>query len=332
MNTRAGGKNTYYGTIKESEFVKQNEAGDGVIDIDPMDWVDLDWYAAEGYRQASEPNFEFRKGAVLVTAQYTPRIGLNVWSKPRGEQEVNELWDLGEKRIPDYIKRIDSRRELLGPEFDKEWKIRQKILHSEDGAAIGSADEVAKKDGSETRMRKPKFVDNTRAVTYGMFSKDNKPSVKAPCGSAGTQPDFRPTCAEMCKKANIGFTTYKGSLGKRPKESDKPGKGKGASEGKKGDAGVPGEGDGKSSSESDYSETSSFEAAAAKAADDAENKMDTDDAPGGGKSSSAGKKDDTVAPGGKKKGDSSSDSEYSESSSLDAAMLEAADKMDTTEG
>jgi hypothetical protein len=248
MRKYVDGAKTYRGTIEEWEFKKANKNGletiEGYVpcDINPMEWEDLDLYASNGYKQIGS---EFTDDVVLVTAQYTPGIGLSVWSKPRDEAAVKALWALGEIKYPKYMKWIGERTKADGtpPQTDKE---REKLMHAEDAAAIGSASRVQKVENEHakskkavvTQMRRATFGKNTRATTYGKFSKSDKAEVKPPCGTDGTEPKFSPNCLEMSEKSNIEVTAYKGPLGRRPTSQKK-----GAKKTAEGEPGAAGEDD-----------------------------------------------------------------------------------------
>lgn len=238
---------TYFGTIEEKLFIKANDEGKAAagaapkagssaeasastnahiaININPMDWEDLDRYAADGYDHVGNGINNNFNGIVVVTAQYTPGIGLSVWSKPRGEKDVEYL--LGEKFgllvYPHYVKFINERQliddddQLIDPPSGGVPKVN--LVHAEDAAAIGSAREVAKKEQGgnvKHQMRRFKFVANTRAVTYGKFSKTDTEGVKPPCGSPNTQPKFTRPCAVTSHEHGIAYTSYRGALGHRP--------------------------------------------------------------------------------------------------------------------
>jgi len=244
---------TYFGTIDEIEFIKANEAaakaaeeaaskdkgkGGGAagggsakepeasttnlfpIKLDPMEWEDLDRYAADAYEFIGHEIQNYFNGIVVVTAQYTPKVGLSVWSKPREDADVEYLLGekFGKKYYPHYIefistrKMVDEHGEFVTPPpggFKK-----AKFIHAEDAAAIGSAVQVVKKQQKgEGRMRRFKFPANTRAVTYGKFSKTDTVGVKPPCGAPNTVAKFTSPCFITSPAHGISYTSYKGPLG-----------------------------------------------------------------------------------------------------------------------
>jgi len=118
------------------------------------------------------------------------------------------------------VKFIDDRQFTVNDQVVDPPKGATKVglVHAEDAAAIRSAWEVAKKEQGGTpkdKMRKDKFVANTRAVTYGRFSKSDTVGAKPPCGSPSTLLGFARPCVVTSHEHGVAYTSYKGGLGQR---------------------------------------------------------------------------------------------------------------------